>query len=108
MLESEYAEIAKVELPDGSTIRAEVFPIGGADVSSITEKLRLDEAQDMVREMGRWVVETVNEKMPKPPGEFEVEFGIKLGLESGNLVSILAKANGEASFTVRMSWSRGR
>lgn len=42
MLESEYSEIVKVELSDGSTIRAEVFPIGGADVSSITEKLRLE------------------------------------------------------------------
>ncbi|MCZ4605394.1 CU044_2847 family protein [Streptomyces sp. Lzd4kr] len=105
-MEADYTETMAVELPAGEVIRAEVSWTEPGDVSRITEKLRIDEVTDMVRHMGQWAVQTVSQGLPQRPDEFEVEFGVKLGLESGNLVGILAKASGEASLTVHMTWRK--
>jgi hypothetical protein len=42
------------------------------------------------------------------PNEIEVSFGIKAGAEAGNPIFGLAKANGEASYTVTMKWEKGK
>ncbi|WP_159425474.1 CU044_2847 family protein [Streptomyces sp. fd1-xmd] len=108
MSDTDYTEIVHVELPDGGgTIRAEVA-VGAGDVSSLGDRLGLDEAQETIARVGRWAVQTVRQNLPEPPDEFEVQFGMKLALETGKIVSVLAKASGEASLTVRMAWNRDR
>jgi hypothetical protein len=39
------------------------------------------------------------------PDEAEVEFGVRLDLETGNLVSTITKAGGGAQFNVRFKWN---
>jgi hypothetical protein len=104
--DSEFTEILAVELPDGGgLVRAEV-EVGAGDVSAFSERLPLHEVQETIQRVGRWAVRTVRDHMPEPPDEVEVEFGIKLGVESGKVVGILAKASGETALTFRMSWKR--
>jgi hypothetical protein len=39
------------------------------------------------------------------PDEIEVEFGVKVNAEAG---AVVAKAAGEANFTIKLRWIRGR
>ncbi|WP_028065045.1 CU044_2847 family protein [Solirubrobacter soli] len=59
---------------------------------------RVDAALAAVTPAARRVLDAVKEIAPSST---EVEFGIKLTAEAG---AILAKASGEAHFTVKMSW----
>lgn len=94
----------EVELPDGGTILAEVeLPPG--DAGLLDERFRLDAARDMVARVASWAVTTVREHAPAKPDTFEVEFGMKLAVESGKVVAVLGRASGEASLAVRMSWN---
>ncbi|MGD0068819.1 MAG: CU044_2847 family protein [Streptosporangiaceae bacterium] len=92
-----------MELPDGGVIYAEVTPIGGADVS-VRDRLRLDQADDLLRQVGGWSLDAVRTALPERPDEFEVEFGMKLGVKAGSAFWILTEATGEASFRVCMRW----
>ena len=92
-----------MELPDGSVIYAEVTPVGGTDVS-VRDKVRLDHADEMLRRVGRWALETVRTALPERPDEFELEFGMKLGVKGGSAFWMLTEATGEASFRVCMRW----
>ena len=99
------SQVAQVELPDGSVIYAEVTPVGGSDVSA-RDKLRLDQADDLLRRVGRWALDAVRTALPERPDEFELEFGMKLGVKGGSAFWILTEATGEASFRVCMRWNR--
>lgn len=78
------SRVAQVELPDGSVvIYAQVTPIGGTDVS-VRDKLRLDQADEMLRRLGRWALDAVRTALPGRPDEFELEFGMKLGVKGGS------------------------
>ena len=64
----------------------------------------LDCAMTTIRAMGKRVTETVrNIKVSERPTEVSIEFGIKLDAEAG---AYLAKAGGEAGFTVTLTWQR--
>ncbi len=41
------------------------------------------------------------------PDEAEVEFGVDVGLESGQLTSLLVKGTGNATLKVRLLWKKG-
>jgi hypothetical protein len=99
---SEYVE---VELPSGEVLLAEVSAIGPADVSA-RERFRLDEARVVIGEVARWAVDSVLAGLPDPPDKVGVEFGVKLAVKSGKLMSVLAEAGGEASLTVKLEWTR--
>jgi hypothetical protein len=99
------SRVSQVELPDGSVIYAEVTPIGGADVS-VRDKLRLDQADELLRRVARWALDEVRMALPERPDEFELEFGMKLGVKGGSAFWILTEASGEASFRICMRWNR--
>lgn len=98
------SRVSQVELPDGSVIYAEITPVGGTDVS-VRDKLRLDHADEMLRRVGRWALDAVR-GLPERPDEFELEFGMKLGVKGGSAFWILTEATGEASFRICMRWKR--
>ena len=99
------SRVTQVELPDGSVVYAEVTPVGGTDVSA-RDRLRLDQAHDLLRGIGRWALDAVRTALPERPDEFELEFGMKLGVKGGSAFWILTEATGEASFRVCMRWNR--
>lgn len=118
------AETVTIAVGDGTTVQAEIVgevPFqhpgetgeGYGDVgirsraasvgSAVT--LTLDGVRDTVRSVGRWAAQTVTEGgAAGSPDSFEVEFGIKLAVKSGQLLGVIAEAGTEASLTVRLSW----
>lgn len=120
------AQTVTIALDDGSTVEAEIVgsvPFqhpdaegaggGYGDVgvrsraaavgSAVT--LTLDQVRDTVRSVGRWAARTVTEGgAAGSPDAFEVEFGLRLAVKSGQLLGVIAEAGTEASLTVRLSW----
>ena len=119
------AQTVTIALDDGSTVEAEVVgsvPFQHADAeaaggygdvgvrsraaavgSAVT--LTLDQVRDTVRSVGQWAARTVTEGgAAGSPDAFEVEFGLRLAVKSGQLLGVIAEAGTEASLTVRLSW----
>ncbi|MEW2522769.1 CU044_2847 family protein [Actinacidiphila alni] len=123
-----------IDLGDGSTVEAEVIgdlafqqtgdgaagagyggddPYGDVGVGAgrraaalgSAVALSLGQVRDTVRSVGRWAAETVTEGgAAGSPDSFEVEFGLKLAVKSGQLFGIIAEAGSEAGLTVKLSW----
>ena len=99
--------VSEVQLPDGTTVYAEVTPVGGATDVSAQGKLSLDRAQDQLRGLTHWAFSTVRGALPERPDELELEFAVKLGAKGGSAMFILAETSGEASFRICMRWTGG-
>ncbi|MGW5351681.1 CU044_2847 family protein [Streptomyces sp. NPDC004031] len=117
------AETVTIALGDGTEVRAEVVgqvpfqnPDGSGAFSDVGIRSRaaaagsavtltLDGVRDTVRAVGRWAAETVTEGgAAGAPDSFEVEFGLKLAVKSGQLLGVIAEAGAEAGLTVKLSW----
>jgi hypothetical protein len=117
------AETVTIALGDGTEVRAEVVgqvPFQSAEESGAFSDvgirsraaaagsavtLTLDGVRDTVRAVGRWAAETVTEGgAAGDPDSFEVEFGLKLAVKSGQLLGVIAEAGAEAGLTVKLSW----
>ncbi|MFJ7245090.1 CU044_2847 family protein [Kitasatospora sp. NPDC098652] len=114
--------VETIDLGDGTTVRAEVIgevgfaAAGGEDefgdvglrdraarVGSAVA-LSLDQVRGTVQGIGRWAAETITQGGAGAPDTFEVEFGLKLAVKSGQLLGIIAEAGSEAGLTVKLSW----
>lgn len=100
--------VVTVRLQDGSEILAEVEPLEdefgeAAFGDSLPGEIDFKSALSRVKSAAGELLETIR-SMDVQPDDCEVSFGIKL---SGELGAIIAKASGEANFTVKLSWSRG-
>ncbi|MEE1825582.1 CU044_2847 family protein [Streptomyces sp. BE20] len=117
-----------IDLGDGSTVRAEVIgelsfqqPDGtsadGPDFGDAGLRdgrraaqlgsavaLTLDQVRSTVQGVGRWAAESITQGAAGSPDAFEVEFGLKLAVKSGQLLGVIAEAGSEAGLTVRLSW----
>lgn len=59
-------------------------------------------AMETIQQMAQRTVNTVN-TLSDPPHQVQITFGINFDMESG---AIIAKASGEASVTVKLTWNR--
>ncbi|MET9010378.1 CU044_2847 family protein [Streptomyces olivaceoviridis] len=118
-------ETVEIDLGDGTSVTAEVvgnLPFqepqqvaasGYGDVR-FREKaaaqlgsavaMSLDQVRNTVQGIGRWAAQTIAEGEAGDPDSFEVEFGLKLAVKSGQLLGVIAEAGSEAGLTVRLSW----
>jgi hypothetical protein len=117
-------EVFDVRVVDGVVIKAEVAALSGvgsngdsdmggdAGARKILEHaaqnavLGLEQARACIRAMGDWAAQTISQQIPGRPDSFELEFGLKLAVQSGQLVSVVAGVSGEASLVVRLGWDR--
>ncbi|MFJ8430749.1 CU044_2847 family protein [Kitasatospora sp. NPDC094019] len=123
------AETVTIDLGDGTTVRAEVLGevnfqqpetpsdvwgdsgdagwSGGRRAASqlgSAVALTLDQVRSTVQGVGRWAAESIAQDAAGSPDTFEVEFGLKLAVKSGQLLGVIAEAGSEAGLTVRLSW----
>ncbi len=120
-------QTVSIDLGDGSTVTAEVIgdvafeppeqrgASGYGDVGfgsgqraaqlGSAVALTLDQVRDTVQGIGRWAAESIAQGGAGSPDSFEVEFGLKLAVKSGQLLGIIAEAGSEAGLTVRLSWN---
>lgn len=96
--------VAEIRTEQG-VFYAEVAVRSGGDIAAadrLTAEWKAIKSQ--VAEVSRHVVELVQDALPEKPAKYEVEFGIKLSAETGPVLGMLAKAGGEASVLVRLTW----
>ncbi|MFD7838864.1 CU044_2847 family protein [Streptomyces sp. NPDC059761] len=121
-------ETVTIDLGDGSTVAAEVigelkfeppaerggsgygdagFGAGQRAAAHLGSAvaLTLDQVRGTVQGIGRWAAESIAQEGAGSPDAFEVEFGLKLAVKSGQLLGIIAEAGSEAGLTVRLSWN---
>ncbi|MFF4338608.1 CU044_2847 family protein [Kitasatospora sp. NPDC001540] len=99
----------EIALDDGTVLYAALRPgpgrrAGDAGAVSAAVTHSLGEVRRTVRAVGRWARETAQQA--GDPDEFEVEFGLDLGVKSGRLIGVLAEASAQAGLVVRLSWKR--
>jgi hypothetical protein len=90
-------ETERLDIP-GALVLATRRPGGAAAKATQTLGESLEQLEPLLR--------TVKDKLvASAPDSFEVQFGVKLGGETG---IILAKGTAEVNFTITMSWNRGK
>ena len=75
---------------------------GGSPVAGAQRSFQ--EALGAVKQTVATAIIELRDAFPDRPDELEIEFGIKASMEANGL--ILAKAAGEASFTVKALWKK--
>lgn len=97
--------IVPVEL-DGGTVLVEVGTVGGDAAAG--GRFAWTDLKDTVarvtRQVNSAVTGAVTGTMPGRPTRCGVEFGVKLTVEANALVSVIAKAGGEATLVIRLEW----
>ncbi|MFG1668468.1 CU044_2847 family protein [Streptomyces sp. Y7] len=117
------SDIVTIDLGNGDTVSAEV--IGDlpfqqpptADYGDVGMRsgqraaqlgsavaMTLDQVRSTVQGVGRWAAQSIIEGSAGAPDAFEVEFGLKLAVKSGQLLGVIAEAGSEAGLTIRLSW----
>lgn len=81
---------------------SELEPAAGCDSVLARSKVTVQEALEQVKPVLARVAETVRSLGPDEAG---VEFGLKMGGETG---VVIAKGTAEVNFAVRLVWNRGR
>lgn len=98
----------KFPLDNGEVVFLESEEIAGArPVSVLGDRAEqaaalLESSLDSIRSVASRVIEHLQQGMPARPQEIELTFGIKASAELNTLV--VAKAGGEANFTVKLKW----
>ena len=71
------------------------------DVSALDKVLPFDGIVNSVAAVASAMTEALRRASPE---EAEVQFGVDIGVESGNLTSLLVKGTGTATLSVRLLW----
>lgn len=96
-----------VKLPNGATIHIEarrLGPQGETDVADIRELVAtemLGPLTSALEGIATWVEDSLRKVHPKKAA---VEFGMEVGLESGQLTALLAKGNAKANLKITLEW----
>jgi hypothetical protein len=103
-----------VEFPleeDGTFMLVEVEETdqGGLVQASLSEtiakaRITLEESLEKVKPAAKHIIRQIR-KLPDPPDEVQVSFGLKLSAEAG---AVLASASTEANYTVTLTWTRDK
>lgn len=92
---------ATVGSEKGKTIRIEVTPLGGEQkVADI--KPKLEEVADDIEAIVKALSGAIEKAKPK---KATIEFGIEIGIESGQLTALIVKGSGKANLKISLEWS---
>jgi hypothetical protein len=94
-------EVLPVQLEDGTSVHIEALVLGGEEEVGFRH-LPFDEVTKVIESVAGSVLKSVKKVKPK---KVEVEFGILVGLESGNLTTLIVQGTGTANFKVCLEWS---
>ena len=106
------AELAQFPLSDGGVVVVETdsasFSSGrvmrgsGAETAIATANATFESALQTVRAAAEGILNQLR-ALKEPPDEVAVEFGVKMGAETG---AVIAKASTEANFKINLSWKK--
>jgi hypothetical protein len=95
MMETIIEPIA-VELPSGAKIHVESTDLGGSEEVAVRVP-RLEEVIEPLRELSELLLQAVSELGTR---RVTLEFGIGVAIESGQLVTLIAKGSAQANLKV--------
>ena len=94
-------------LPNNTLIHVEVTPVKrskDSDVSfDVTKALAIDNIQGAIHGIAQTVLDGLR---AVAPDKAAVEFGLEIGLESGQLTALWVKGSGKANLKITMEWNR--
>ncbi len=95
-------EIVKAALSNGTLIRIDATSLGGEERVAYTIP-SFNEVTDAIEGIAQAMVTTL--KKVKPRGA-SVEFGLEIGVESGQLTALLVKGTGTANLKIILKWDQ--
>lgn len=106
--------MAYVQFPleNGGTVLLEsdegsgLMPVSALTDRAVQAASVFDASLDSIRSMAATLITRLRDGLPESPREIELTFGIKASAEMSALV--VAKAGGEANFTVKLKWVHDR
>lgn len=93
-------EIVQAELDNGTTIRIEAISLGGEERVAYNIP-SFKEVTDAVEGIAHAIVTTLRKVKPQ---QASVEFGVQIGVESGQLTALLVKGTGTANLMITLQW----
>jgi hypothetical protein len=105
---SEQTKAVRVSLLNDICIWVETTPLGpvesdAAGFESLTEALSLDPVRKAIEGVAHFVVESFKEAKP---AKVSAEFGLELGLDSGQLTALWVKGSGKANLKITFTWEK--
>ena len=94
-------EIETLKLSNGTEIKVEAINLGGETRAGVGDVLDFEEVTDAIEGIATSITTTLNKVKPK---KASVEFGVKIGVESGKLTTLLVKGSGEANLKITLEW----
>lgn len=95
-------EIISAQLADGSTIKIKATALGGVeDVAALDKLLPFSEVTDTIERIASALAATLKKVKPD---KASVEFGLEIGLESGQLTALLVQGTTTANLTITLEW----
>jgi hypothetical protein len=93
-------EIVKADLGNGITIRIEATSLGGEERVAYHIP-SFQEVTDAVEGIAQAMLTTLQKVKPRAAS---VEFGLEIGIESGQLTALLVKGTGTANLKITLEW----
>jgi hypothetical protein len=93
-------EIVEAKLEGGQIIRIQATPLGGQERVGVALP-SFKEVTDAVEGIAQSVTASLAKVKPR---RATVEFGLQIGLESGNLTAIIVKGSGTANLKITLEW----
>lgn len=97
-------EIVPVQLEDGTIVKVKASALGGdEDVVDLNKLLPFKEVTDTIESLAGAMVVTLKKINPD---KATVEFGIEVGVESGELIALLVKGTGTSNLKITLEWGK--
>ncbi|MFM7405571.1 MAG: CU044_2847 family protein [Cuspidothrix sp.] len=98
-------KIIPLKLSDGTIINVEVTPMGEQPVSAETRIFQ--QATEVIKSIAEDVSGTLkNIGETVKPDKFTVKLGLQIGVESGQLTTLIVKGTGTANLEITMEWGK--
>lgn len=99
--DSAETENIKARLDNGAIIHIEVTPLGGKEKVASLGLPSFSAVTDAIEGIAQTIVSTLQKVKPRAAS---VEFGLEIGLESGQLTALLVKGTGTANLKITLEW----
>jgi len=100
------SEVVSIQLDNGAIVKVRAPVVGGyEEVLSLDDLLPFEEVTNTIEAIAGAITKTF-EKIK--PDKASVEFGIEVGIDSGTLTTLLAKATGSGNLKITLEWENSK
>ena len=100
------SEIVSIQLDNGTIVKVRAPVVGGyEDVVSLDALLPFENVTNTIEAIAGAMTKTLDKIKPD---KASVEFGIEVGIDSGTLTTLLAKATGSGNLKITLEWEKAK